>query len=192
MACTILKTFNELDYHITTKEIQQAIKKLKPGSSPGLALISNAMLKAGQTESLHPLEQLFNKVLSSGIYPIDWTRGYITPIFKAKDPKSPDNYRGIAVTPCLGKLFNGILNARLDMYLENNHLISDCQIGFSKKSRTSDHMFVLKYLIDKYIHSANKKLFACFIDFRKAFDTVIHTGIMIKLLDMHIWWTFFL
>jgi hypothetical protein len=50
------------------------------------------------------------------------------------------------------------------------------QIGFTKDSRPSDHMFVLKTLIDKYLHK-KEKLFACFVDFRKAFDTVAHTAI---------------
>lgn len=46
-------------------------------------------------------------------------------------------------------------------------------------------MFVLKTLIDKYLHK-KEKLFACFVDFRKAFDTVAHTAIYLKLLDMNV------
>ena len=43
-------------------------------------------------------------------------------------------------------------------------------------------MFVLKTLIDKYTNAIGKKLYACFVDFKKAFDTVIHAGIKYKLL----------
>jgi hypothetical protein len=39
------------------------------------------------------------------------------------------------------------------------------QIGFSKGSRTSDHMFVLKTLIDKYTQQGSKHLYTCFVDF---------------------------
>jgi hypothetical protein len=46
-------------------------------------------------------------------------------------------------------------------------------------------MFVLKTLIDKYLHK-KEKLFACFVDFRKAFDTVAHTAIYLKFLDMNV------
>jgi hypothetical protein len=46
-------------------------------------------------------------------------------------------------------------------------------------------MFVLKTLIDKYFHK-KEKLFACFVDFRKVFDTVAHTAIYLKLLDMNV------
>ena len=48
---------------------------------------------------------------------------------------------------------------------------------FKKHVRTSDHMFVLKSLINKYINKSGGRLYTCFVDFRKAFDTVIHTGL---------------
>ena len=36
---------------------------------------------------------------------------------------------------CLGKLFNSVLNNRLDEYLSENNIISETQIGFKKKSK---------------------------------------------------------
>jgi hypothetical protein len=84
---------------------------------------------------------------------------------------SLDVIRGIAINSCIGKLFNSILNKRLDKYLETHNIINPCQIGFTSKSRTSDHMFVLKSFIDKYNSGkGGGKLFACFVDFKKAFD----------------------
>ena len=68
------------------------------------------------------------------------------------DSSMQENYRGIAINSCIGKLFNTVLNNRLDKYLIDNNLINKCQIGFSKKVRTSDHILVLKTLIDKYIN----------------------------------------
>ena len=48
-----------------------------------------------------------------------------------------------------------------------HNIICPEQIGFSKGSRTSDHMFVLKSLIDKYTKQGSKHLYTCFVDFRK-------------------------
>ena len=78
------------------------------------------------------------------------------------------------------------MNRRLDKFLLDNNIIHETQIGFSKRARTSDHLFVLRCLIDKYTNSNDKKLFVCFVDFRKAFDTVIHPGIKLKLLQNNI------
>lgn len=76
-------------------------------------------------------------------------------------------------------MFNTILNNRLDSFLADKNFINECQIGFTKKARTADHMFILK--------SCSKpggKLYACFVDFRKASDKVIHAGLKIKLLQL--------
>ena len=55
------------------------------------------------------------------------------------------------------------------------------QIGFTKGKRTSDHIFVLNYLI-KLNKRENKPLYACFVDLRKCFDTLWRDGIFYKML----------
>ena len=77
----------------------------------------------------------------------------ITTIHKSGEIKDPNNYRGITVTSAVGKVFNSILNNRLDSFLRKNKIINDCQIGFTKKARTSDHMFILKCICDKYCNT---------------------------------------
>ena len=181
-----IKTFSELDYRITTKEISDSISKLKNGKAAGLDGICAEMLKAGCSTLTPLLQKLFNMRFSSGNYPTQWTSAYISPVYKSGDSSQPENYRGIAINSCIGKVFNSVLNSRLDNFLETNNIIHNSQIGFCKKCRTSDHVFVLKTLIDKYINRKGGKLFACFIDLKKAFDTVIHEGIKYKLLKHNI------
>ena len=176
--------FNELDMRISLDEISKAIGKLKYNKSPGLDNISNNMLKSGKTTLLPCLHKLFNFCLSTGNYPKSWAEGYVSAIHKSNDITDPNNYRGIAVTSAIGKLFNSILNERLDLFLEKHKIINKCQLGFTKKARTSDHLFILKCILDQYCNSKDGRVFACFVDFQKAFDTIIHTGIKIKLLKI--------
>jgi hypothetical protein len=176
--------FNELDNLITTKEISHAISRLKCGKAPGLDNISNNMIKYGQNVLLPCLLKIFNACLSYGLYPTSWAQGYITPLHKSGDSNNTNNYRGITITSAVGKLFNSILNSRLDSFLEKNNIINSCQIGFSKKARTSDHMFILRTLFNTYCEKNEGRLYACFVDFKKAFDTVIHVGIKLKLLQI--------
>ena len=127
---------------------------------------------------------MFNFCLSVGIYPNSWAEGYITAIHKGNDSTDPNNYRGIAINCAVGKVFNRIFSLRLDKFLHKHNIIHDSQIGFTKKARTADHMFIINCPVNKYCNSKDGRLFACFVDFRKAFDTVIHTGIKIKLLNL--------
>ena len=80
------------------------------------------------------------------------------------------------------KVLCTILNNRLITYSSNNHLINKEQIGFQKHSRTSDHILTLKALVNKYVSDKNgKKLYTCFVDFQKAFDSIWHDALFRKL-----------
>ena len=161
-----MKCFNELDYTITNKEISLCIKLLKNSKSAGLDSIINEVLKAIGEEILPVLNKLFNFIYNSGYYPSGWKEALIVPIYKKKgDLDDPNYYRGIALTSYLAKLFNNILNERLTNFLRINKIISQYQIGFSKKARTADHMFVLRHLIDTHAKQNRKRIFAAFIDF---------------------------
>jgi exonuclease III len=182
--------FNELCYTITESEVSKAISRLKNGKAVGLDGISNEMIKASQHILLQCLTKVFNTIFVSGKYPKCWAEGYLTPIFKANDSQNPYNYRGIAVNSCVGKLFNSILNARLDQFLENRNIIDETQIGFRKKARTADHIFVIKTLLNKYFQQGSK-IYACFIDFTKAFDRVSRNCLLSTLLHYNIGGSFF-
>ena len=185
------KCFNESDFQITESEIVNAISKLKNNKAPGLDTISNEMLKHCQTFLIKCLYKIFNSCLTCGYYPESWAEGYIKPLFKNNDSDDPNNYRGLTITSSVGKLFNCILNTRLDKFLVKNHLIDESQIGFTRKARTSDHMFILKCIVDQYCSHKDGRVFACFVDMRKAFDTVIHTGLKLKLLEIGVGTNFY-
>ena len=126
--------------------------------------------------------KLFNLILSSGVFPRIWSEGYIVPIYKAGSRLDPGNYRGICISSCLGKFFTLILNSRFITFLEGNKILNKCQIGFRYGFRTSDHILVLKTLIDLY-KSHKRPLFAWFVDFRKAYDSVWREGLFYKLVQ---------
>ena len=89
------------------------------------------------------------------------------------------------MTSCLGKVFCSLLNNRILKHLHNP--IHKSQIGFQAGSQTSDHLFTLKTLIDTHVKAKSRgKIFACFIDFRKAFDSIWHQGLFYKLIKSKI------
>ena len=114
----------------------------------------------------------FSSILNQGTMPQTWCGGLITPIYKSRGRSDPANYRGICVSSCLGKLFCSILNQRLLEYIVSLNILHNSQIGFLPNNRTADHVFTLRTLIDKYVHNHNEKIYACFVDFKKAFDSV--------------------
>ena len=66
-------------------------------------------------------------------------------------------------------------------FLQERDILCKEQIGFIKGNRTTDHMFILKNLIDRHTSKGASPPYACFVDFRQAFDTVWHDGPFYKL-----------
>lgn len=90
--------------------------------------------------------QLFNIILDSGIFPEVWSRGIILAFYRNKgDKQDPNNYRGITILSCFGKLFTSLLNERLNTYLEDYQILDEEQAGFCKNYITVDHIFSLNY-----------------------------------------------
>ena len=145
---------------------------LKNDKSPGYDGVLNEFIKKSLPKMGDALAGLFNIVLNSGHIPEEWAIGLIVPIYKNKgDIRNPDNYRGITLLSCIGKLFTSILNYRLSEFLDESGALGEEQAGFRSGYSTQDHVFTLKMLIDLY-NSHNKRLYCAFIDYKKAFDSI--------------------
>jgi hypothetical protein len=166
---------------MTEKEIRHACINQKNNKSPGLDGITNEMIKTSLPVVQTVLVKLFNAIFTSGFYPEAWKHGINIPLYKNGNPTDPNNYRGITLTNTLGKVFCSVLNTRINNYLEGNDLLLKEQGGFRKKYRTTDQIFILNNIISEVMKSRNNRLYACFVDFQKAFDSVWHEGLFIKL-----------
>ena len=163
---------SELDRPFTRCELLATISKLPNNKAICFDRISNELLKASKLIVVNQLQVLFNNILSSTIYPTEWKKNILTPLHKSDILSDPSNFRGLAVGSCLGKLFNKLLLNRLEHMCTTNRLIHMCQGSGKKGSRTADHLMVVRFLVDKYVNHGKGRLFACFFDIRKAFDTV--------------------
>ena len=171
-----------LNSHITIDEIRKCINNLKNCKSPGGDNILNEYLKSTKEIFLPVYEALFNKIFDSGILPISWLEGSITPIYKNKGSTAdPTNYRPITILSCLGKVFTAVLNNRLIEFVDTYKLLNENQAGFRKDYSTSDHIFVLSSLIE-IVKAKKQKLYCAFVDFSQAFDSVWRDGLWCKLL----------
>ena len=128
--------------------------------------------------------KLFNCILSENSKIYQWSVSLIRPIFKKGLKTDPNNYRGISVLSCFGKLFSSILNQRLLQYASENNILSKNQLGFMKGNRTSDAPLILHNLIQLYCHKRGQKVFSCFIDFQKAFDSIPRDALFNRLLEI--------
>ena len=170
----------EIEKPFTKKEFMSVIKNLKSGKAVGLDCISNEMLKNSPTIILDLLHKFLNLCLHQSLLPKSWCLEVIIPIFKDGSFDDANNYRGICISSALLKVLCTLLNNRLQSHCTKLGIINKNQIGFKGNHRTSDHLLTLKSVVKKCVTIGKKKLFTCFIDFKKAFDSVWHQGIFHK------------
>ena len=138
------RLFNELNFSISLVETSNAIRNLKTNKAAGLDGIVNEMFKTGISSLLSPLHKIFNSILTHGHFPSSWHTNTLSPLFKKGDQFDPKNYRGIAVSSSLSKIFLSIMQKRLSNFSKSHNLIPSCQIAYKQNSSTSDHILTLK------------------------------------------------
>ena len=120
---------------------------------------------------LSKITKLFNLILDFSYYPEAWNHGLIHSIHKKGPKMHPSNYRGIILLSSLGKLFISLIYNHIENEIESKDILSPSQAGFRKKYRTTDHIFTLFSFIKKAL-CKGKYLYTCFVDFRKAYDSI--------------------
>ena len=105
-----------------------------------------------------------------GEVPKEWVDCTITPIYKKSSPNDPDNYCGYALLSTGGKVFSTVLTRWLQRVLVPD-VVPESQYGYWPGRSMKDLIYVLRQLFAK-AQEKNTPMYAIFIDFRKAFDSV--------------------
>ena len=173
----------ELDTEITQDEILRAIDSMKKSKAPGPDGLPSEFFSYAKDVSVKFLHPLFNRIFDSGEYPESWSKAVIFPLHKKGNPRKADNYRGISLLSTLSKLYSTILNNRLSCFCEDNDRIPESQAGFRKGYSTTDNIFSLQSLIQKYLTKQGGRFYTLFVDFSKAYDSVHRMKLLYALLQ---------
>ena len=115
---------------------------------------------------------IINKTWKSDTFPESWREALIISIPKpGKDHFNSLSYRPIALTICICKTVERMVNERFVWYFEKNCLLAKQQCGYRSNRSTVDHLVHIETFIrDVFIH--NQHLVAVFFDLQKVYDTV--------------------
>ena len=152
-------------------DVANAISKLKSGKSAGHDGIKAEHFKFSHQSCHVLLNILFNCVLIHGYLPREFMSTVIMPLVKDKkgDISDVDNYRPIAITTVISKIFEHIILEKYQDLLYTSHN----QFGFKSGHSTEQCIFTLKQVIDFYTVNSSP-IYLCFMDLSKAFDMVNH------------------
>ena len=110
-----------------------------------------------------------------GGMPSAWQPVRIQPIYKKGDPLDPGNYRPIAITSVLYRLYASMLTALTDQWARLHAHIPPEQFGFQRRRSTLQAAFLLRHAVHaQRAAGGSGKLHVAFVDFTKAYDCVPH------------------
>ena len=168
------------DVEFTEECIIEEIGRLRQSSAPGPDNVTNRLLIELCDQIAEPLATLFSKSLEHGKIPDDWRMSNVTPIYKLKGSKSqPGNYRPVSLTSNVCKLMEKVVNRALGKHLENGVLYNS-QHGFRKGRSCQTNLIEFYDKVTEWMDKGDS-VDVLFLDFKKAFDKVDHSRLMVKL-----------
>jgi hypothetical protein len=163
----------------TADRIVRAFKKLHNSFSSGPDQIPAILLKKCSSFLIEPLRRLFTVVFAYGI-PHEWLLSDVTPLYKGSGSIScVGSYRPISVRPSVCKLMEIVVKDVMLEYLISNSLLVCDQHGFVPKKSTVTELLECISEWASEIDSGHY-VDVVFIDFRKAFDSVVHSKLLHK------------
>ena len=123
---------------------------------------------------------LINCSLDQAIFPDKLKKAIVTPIYKEEDKKVQSNYRPISVLSTFSKIYECVINTRLLNFFNKYDILYQHQYGFRKNHSTYMPMILLSDLISQNLDNGLFTL-TIFLDFKKAFDSINHEILLLKL-----------
>lgn len=165
---------------ISTRVIRHHDRPLDTSKATGPDDIPSVVLKMCAFELAPVLCRLFKLCLKSGECPSSWKSAHVVPVPKKGDRTNPSNYRPIAITPIMCKVFESIVSDSMLSFLQTQSFLSDHQYGFQKCRSVAD---LLSFVCNLWAQTLDRfgESVAVALDISKAFDRVWHDALINKL-----------
>lgn len=164
---------------VTEEEIYKVINSLK-SNAVGSDGISLRMIKLCVPYILPYIKHVINFSLTSSIFPHSWKAAVVHPIGKIPHPESNNDIRPISILPVLSKIAEKIIEHQIKNYIDQHKMFPVSQSGY--RSRHSTTTALLKESDDIFTSWDNDEVtIFVMIDYSKAFDTVDHELLCLKL-----------
>ena len=165
---------------VASDEITNIINDLKTNKAGDYDMISCYFIKLLSSILIPILVSLINASFSLGIFPDDLKIAKVIPLFKKGGTLDINNYRPISLLTCFSNIFEKAIFTHLSNFLDKHSVLIPSQYGFCP-NRSSTHA-ILDIVSTTYDNNNNKKYTGVvMLDVTKAFDTVCHKRLLLKL-----------
>lgn len=172
------------DFEITLQDLKAVIQRTHAWKTPGSDQIQNFWYKQFTSTHRYLANQMNIIMKNPQRCPEFLTEGrtYIKP--KNQITQDPSNYRPITCLPTLYKIITSAITNKIDRHLTENNVLSEEQKGCRKGSQGCKEQLIIDSVIMKQVEKGQRNLTTCYVDYKKAFDSVPHTWLK-KILQIY-------
>ena len=174
----ILHTLTRADYDLS-------ISNCSSNKATGPDAIPSEIIKNMPPEFHEALYNIFLLLTRTKKTPVSWLQSRTALLYKKGDPSLLDNYRPIALTNHLYKIWSSTITRILTDFVETHNILQDAQEGFRQGKGTSRAVAHLQLLIED-AHKSNQPLYITYIDFKGAYPSVDHYQLQQVMRDLGI------
>lgn len=150
------------------EEVEAAVKQARRGKAVGDDDIPNEFFKEGGEVVAGAALELFNTIIREEEVPEEWAGGDSVMLEKGGDNEVLDNYRGITLQSCVGKIYTKVLGQRLQGDAEERGVHSDLQFAFREGRSATEAAYILGEIVEE----GGEGYRLGFLDIKKAYDRV--------------------
>ena len=121
---------------------------------------------------------MYKKCIDEGALPSEWKDAHVTPIYKKGKKELSSNYRPISLISIVCKGLEKIIKKHCIAHLKR--VITTCQHGFVEGRSCVTKLLNTTDIWSRLLYD-NIPIDAIYLDFAKAFDSVPHRRLLVKL-----------
>ena len=169
------------DIKIDENRVSEALNKhVKEGKSCGADMVKSRDLKLVGNFATKGLSIVFNHCVRKCSFPSQWKVSRLKALFKSGAKMERENFRPISLLSIPSKVFEGILCKDIDNHVISQGISSRHQWAFKPGRSTELLMLFLTERWKQEIENG-KVVGVLFLDFRKAFDSINHNTLLMKI-----------
>ena len=155
----------------TDDELAEAMRELRANAAAGPDGYPAILLRNCSQALAPPLARIWRQSLTEGVIPPSCKEALIVPIHKGKSKAVPKNYRPVALTSQLSKVFEKVVRKHMVSFMDEKQLLNPSQHGFRAGLSCLSQLLAHYDTVTAHLEEG-RGVDVVYLDFAKAFDKV--------------------